>query len=81
MNRQEQNHAPRSPEVDNQRRGGTSPQGQPSGGAWLAPGTDPTNPYHQEAVGVNSVGQRTSERRVDEVGLTDEDRARREPTY
>ena len=47
----------------------------------LAPSTDPTNPYHQEAVGVNVAGQRCNERKVDEPGLTEEDRALRGPTY
>ena len=42
-----------------------------------SPETDPTNPFHQEAVGVFVPNERANERRVDEVGLTDEDRDER----
>jgi len=44
-----------------------------------SPGTDPTNPYHQEAVGVWLQAERQTERHNDEPGLTDRDRAERDP--
>jgi hypothetical protein len=46
---------------------------------WRSPETDPTNPFRQEATGELVPNERASERRVDEVGLTDEDRAQRSP--
>ena len=42
-----------------------------------SPETDPTNPFHQEAAGVWLHNERANERRVDEVGLTDDDRDER----
>jgi hypothetical protein len=44
-----------------------------------SPGTDPTNPCRQETAGINAAAEETNERKVSEVGLTDEDRARRAP--
>ena len=46
-----------------------------SGGA---PGTDPTNPHRQEAVGINVTAERTNDRKVSEPGLTPRDRAERD---
>ena len=44
-----------------------------------APETDPTNPLHQEAVGIFAAAERRNEDRVAEPGLTDEDRVHRSP--
>jgi hypothetical protein len=45
-----------------------------------SPGTDPTNPFRQEATGTWVPAERAAERHVDEVGLTDRDRQERDPT-
>jgi len=42
-----------------------------------SPGTDPTNPFRQEAAGIWVPNERANERRSDEVGLTDRDREER----
>jgi hypothetical protein len=42
-----------------------------------SPATDPTNPYHQEAAGINAAAEATNERKIGESGLTDADRDRR----
>lgn len=46
-----------------------------------SPATDPTNPYHQEATGVFATAEEVNERRQDEPGLTDEERARRDASH
>ena len=46
-------------------------------GPTSAPQTDPTNPYHQEAVGVWTRSEVVSVWKVDEPGLTDHDREER----
>jgi hypothetical protein len=45
--------------------------------AWPSPSTDPTNPCSQEAVGLWAASERGNENRVDEPGLTDDDRLAR----
>jgi hypothetical protein len=45
-----------------------------------SPGTDPTNPFHQEATGEWIPAERAAERHNDEVGLTDRDRQERDPS-
>lgn len=42
-----------------------------------SPGTDPTNPWRQEAAGLWLANEQANERRVDEPGLTDWDREAR----
>jgi hypothetical protein len=44
-----------------------------------SPQTDPTNPSRQEAAGEWTAAEQNNERRQDEPGLTDADRAAREP--
>jgi len=46
-----------------------------------SPQTDPTNPLHQEATGKWVAAENTSERHVNEPGMTDKDRDQRAPTY
>lgn len=46
----------------------------------FSPGTDPTNRYRQEAVGVFVPNEQSNERRQDEPGLTDRDRQQRDAT-
>jgi hypothetical protein len=49
----------------------------PAAPPWPSPQTDPTNPFRQESVGVFVPAERATERRIDEVGLTDRDRDER----
>jgi hypothetical protein len=44
-----------------------------------APCTDPTNPCRQEAAGQFMAAEAANERRQDEPGMTDRDRALRDP--
>ncbi len=48
-------------------------------GPKTAPQTDPTNPYHEEAVGEWARAEEVSVWKVDEPGLTDRDRQERGP--
>ncbi len=49
-------------------------------GPHAAPQTDPTNPYHQEAVGVWTRAEEENERRSGEPGLTPQDHEERNQT-
>lgn len=73
--------SPADEEQAGQRRDDLPAQNIDAGGPRPSPGTDPTNPYRQESAGVNTASERANQRRVDEPGLTDQDRDRREPTY
>jgi hypothetical protein len=44
-----------------------------------SPQTDPTNPWHQEAAGIFVLQEHTSDRKINEPGLTERDREDREP--
>jgi hypothetical protein len=44
-----------------------------------SPQTDPTNPWHQEAVSIFVAHEHASALKVDEPGLTNKDREEREP--
>jgi hypothetical protein len=59
----------------------TGPERYAIGTPAPSPGTDPTNPYNQEAAGRQVAGVRATERRENEPGLTDRDRAERGPTH
>lgn len=59
------------------------PEGRPEPGAndsaqpIPSPGSDPTNPYNQEAAGDWVANERASDRRNSEPGITDRERGRR----
>jgi len=56
------------------------PQSDSDDGPRKTPETDPTNPLHQEALGILAPAEHAAERNVKEPGLDKKDRDRREPT-
>jgi hypothetical protein len=65
------------PETKSPQRGGNDPSRDTE--PRPAPQTDPTNPQHQEAVGIFAAAEQRNEDRVAEPGLTEEDRVHRSP--
>jgi len=51
----------------------------PDDGPRKTPETDPTNPYHQEALGIFVPAAQTAERKINQPGLQKKDRDSPEP--
>jgi hypothetical protein len=61
-----------------QRNRARAPSNPPDERPKSSPDTDPTNPFHQEAVGEWVAAEHASERKIDEPGLTREEVGRRD---